>query len=127
MKYSYLLQQGKASLPGASHSCPLEDLEHISRYSRNLSGEDSQPVGTVSTGLTKYSRVSKMTYSFRSLYHDHCVIPRFIPQVQTCLARAQLPSSHFVIKEKILWLAEAQGLVLWPCLCNQESGQGIMQ
>lgn len=70
-----------------------------------------------------------MTYSFRSLYHGHCVFSkRFIPQIQTCLDRAQLPSSHFVIKEKVLWLAEAQeGLVLWPCLHNQESRQGIMQ
>lgn len=74
-----------------------------------------KPAGTLSIGLTKYSRVSKMTYSFWSLYHGHCIIPkRFTPLVQTCLDRAQLPSSHFVIKEKILWLAEAkQGLVLW--------------
>lgn len=52
-------------------------------------------------------------YLFRSLNHIHCVVLKgFRPQAQACLDRAQLPSQypsgHFVTKEQILCLVEAQ-------------------
>lgn len=43
-----------------------------------------------------------MTYSFRSLYHSQCD-SKNIYTIGADLDRAQLPSSHFFIKEKILW------------------------